>query len=65
MASIPLDLQRRFEQRWIARFYRPDHPDAPKKQGLERQDQDLAAPGKGKRKTHRVRPEGIRSAKEV
>ena len=50
MTSIPLDLQRRFEQRWTARFYRPDHPDTPKKQGLERQDQHLAAPGKGKKK---------------
>jgi hypothetical protein len=62
MASIPLDLQRRFEQRWTARFCRPDHPNVPKKRGLERQDQHLVAPDKGKRKTHRVSPAGIRSA---
>jgi len=59
MADIPLDLQRRFEQRWAARFVRTA---APKKQELERQDQLLTEPGKGKRKTHRIKPVGIRSA---
>jgi hypothetical protein len=47
MADIPLDLQRRFEQPWAARFLRPA---APKKQELERQHQQLTKPGKGKRK---------------
>jgi hypothetical protein len=40
MCDIPLDLQRRFEQRWAARFSRPCPPTAPKKHELERQDQD-------------------------
>jgi hypothetical protein len=62
MADIPLDLERRFEQRWFARLVRPA---APKKQELERQDQQPAEPGKGKRKTHRIKPAGIRSALAV
>ena len=53
MADIPLDLQRRFERRWAARFVRAA---AAKKQELERQDQQLTEPGKGKRKTHRIKP---------
>ena len=53
MADIPLDLQRRFEQRWAARFLRPA---AAKKQELERQHQQLTKPGKGKRKTPRLNP---------
>jgi hypothetical protein len=65
MASIPLDLQRRFEQRWAAKFlFRPD-PNAPKKQEVKTQDQQQAAAGKGKRKTRRVRRVGIRSASAV
>jgi hypothetical protein len=52
MSDIPLDLQRRFEQRWAARFVRP----APKKQELERQDQQLTLHGKGKRKTQPIKP---------
>jgi len=48
MADIPLDLQRRFEQRWAARFLRPA---APKKQELERQHQQLTkAPARAKEK---------------
>jgi hypothetical protein len=35
MGNIPLDLQRRFEQRWAARFYRPNPPTAPEKQSLK------------------------------
>ena len=42
MSVIPLDLQRRCEQRWAARFARPVPPAAPK-QKLEGQDQQLAA----------------------
>jgi len=59
MADIPLDLQRRFEQRWAARFVRPA---TLKKRQLESQDQQVTEPGKGKRKTHRIKPVGIRSA---
>ena len=43
MSVIPLDLQRRCEQRWAARFARPVPPVTPK-QKLEGQDQQLAAP---------------------
>jgi hypothetical protein len=62
MADISLDLQRRFEQRWAARFVRPA---APKKQELERRDQQLTEPDKDKRKTHRIKPASIRSAPAV
>jgi hypothetical protein len=56
MANIPLDLQRRCEQRWAARFVRPA---APKKQELEGQDQQLTEPSKkGKRKTRRTKSAG-------
>ena len=54
MAGIPLDLQRRCERRWVARFFRPD-PNASKTQEPETQDQQLAAAGKGKRKASRVK----------
>ena len=37
MASIPLDLQKRCEQRWAARFSRPVAP----KHRMESQDQQL------------------------
>jgi len=60
MASIPLDLQKRCERRWAARFFQPD-PTTPKKPGPERQ-QRQTEPGKGKRKTHRLKPAGIRPA---
>jgi len=54
MANIPLDLQKRYEQRWAARFSRPG-PTAPKKPRPERQQQQTE-PDKGKRKTHRLKP---------
>jgi len=63
MASIPLDLQKRCEQRWTARFFRPD-PTAPKKPEAESQQQQTE-PAKGKRKTRRVKPAGIRFAPTV
>ncbi len=46
MSSIPLDLQRRFEQRWAARFASA----APQKHRPEPHRQQPAAPGKSKRK---------------
>jgi hypothetical protein len=45
MASIPLDLQKRCEQRWAARFSRPAEPIVALKHRIERQDPELAAPG--------------------
>jgi hypothetical protein len=62
MANIPLDLQRRFEQRWAARFVRPS---APKSQELEKQNQQLTEHSEGKTKTHRIKPVRIRSAPAV
>ena len=59
MSIIPLDLQRRFEQRWAARFLQPT-PNTPQRQ-FERQDQELATPGKAKTITHWVKPEGFRA----
>jgi len=59
VADIPLDLQRRFEQRWAARFVRPA---APKQQELERQDRRLTEPGRGTRKAPRIKLVGIRTA---
>jgi hypothetical protein len=41
MSIIPLDFQRRCEQRWAARFLRP-MPTTPQRQ-FERQDQKLTA----------------------
>ena len=65
MASIPLDIQRRFEQRWAAKFFfRPD-PNAPKTQALKTQVQQQAAAGESKRRTRRVRRAGLKSASAV
>jgi hypothetical protein len=65
MGNIPLDLQRRCEQRWAARFSRSVEPVASRKQGLERESQQIAAPGEGKRKTRRAKPAGFRSTTAV
>jgi hypothetical protein len=54
MSSIPLDPQRRFEQRWAARFAAA----APQKHRPEKQRQQPAVPGKSKRKTRRREPAG-------
>jgi hypothetical protein len=40
MCDIPLDLQRRLEQRWAARFSRPNPPTTPKKHEREWEDLD-------------------------
>jgi hypothetical protein len=49
MASIPLDLQRRFERRWAARF-RPKPPKEPEKHQLERQGRQPVPLAKGAKK---------------
>jgi hypothetical protein len=59
MCNIPLDLQRRFEKRWAARFFRL--PNAPQKDRFETQGEQFAAPSKGKRRTRSAPP---RSARE-
>jgi hypothetical protein len=64
MSSIPLDLERRCEQRWAARFsaaraLREQHR-------LERQQQQqLTAPDNSKRKTRRAESAGLRPSPAV
>jgi hypothetical protein len=60
MSSIPLDLERRCEQRWAARFSAARA--LQEQHRLERQQhQQLTAPDNSKRKTSRVDPAGLRS----
>jgi hypothetical protein len=61
MSIIPLDVQRRCEQRWAARFCRPAPPAAPQSQP----QQQLSEPAKAKGKTRRVKAAGLRSAPGV
>lgn len=56
MSTIPLDVQRRLEQRSAARFARPVAP----KQKLERQGPQLAVPIEDEEKTRPVEPAGLR-----
>jgi hypothetical protein len=44
MDTVPLDLQRRFEQRWAARYRRPLEPVATPEHRLKKHDQQLTAP---------------------
>jgi hypothetical protein len=62
MGNIPLDLQRRFEQRWAARFFRLNPPTAPEKHPPESQSQQ---PAKAKEKTRRVKAASLISAPAV
>jgi hypothetical protein len=66
MSIIPLDLQRRCEQRWAARFSRLMEPVASRKRGSEMEGQQIAAPGEDKRKTRLAKkPTRFRSAPAV
>ena len=51
MSDIPLHLQRRFEQRWAARFARPVVSATPKCIGLNNKVNSLARPEKAKKLT--------------
>jgi len=53
MSIIPLHLQRRFEQRWAAKFARPVASATPENIGLK-WHQPLTKPGKGKGKARWV-----------
>jgi len=64
MSNIPLDLERRCEQRWAARFCRPAPPAAPQSQP-QQQQQQLSEPAKAKGKARRVKSGGLRSAPAV
>jgi hypothetical protein len=59
MFDIPLDLQRRFEQRWAARFVPPAPSLAPKQHWPEKHGQQIVASIEGKRKTRRVELAGL------
>ena len=48
--NIPLDLQRRCEQRWASRFSRPIPSAAPRNQRLVKESLQIAAPAKSKEK---------------
>jgi hypothetical protein len=62
MSNIPLDMERRCEQRWAARF---SAARALRKQHrLEGQEQ-LAAPDNSKRETRRAEAAGLRSVAAV
>jgi hypothetical protein len=56
MSIIPLDVQRRCERRWAARFSRPTESVAARNQLPERQSQQIAGPDKSKRKARRAEP---------
>jgi hypothetical protein len=60
MCDVPRDIQRKFEQRWAARFARPVEARRPEKHQPGKQGQPLAAPLKAQRKTRRVEPAGLR-----
>jgi hypothetical protein len=59
MSIIPLHLQRRFEQRWAARFVSPVASAAPKSIGLKGAFNSLPRQAKAKAKE---KPAGLRSA---
>jgi hypothetical protein len=65
MSIIPLDVQRRCERRWAARFSRPTESVAPRNWRPERESQQIAGPDKGKRKTHRGEAAGLRPLSAV
>jgi hypothetical protein len=50
MSDIPLELQRRFEQRWAARFVPPVASATPKSIGLKDTVNSLAHPEKAQEK---------------
>jgi hypothetical protein len=65
MSIIPMDVQRRCERRWAARFSRPTESVAPRRP--ERKGLQIAGPepDKSKRKTHRVEAAGSRPLSAV
>jgi hypothetical protein len=61
MSNIPLDVQRRCERRWAARFSKPTESVAPRNQRPERESQQIAEPDNSKRNTRRGEPAGSRA----
>jgi hypothetical protein len=62
MSNIPLDLERRCEKRWAARF---SASRALRKQHRLEGQQQLTTPDNSKRKTRRVESAGLRSKPAV
>jgi hypothetical protein len=62
MSVIPLDLERRCEQRWAARFSAARALQKQHRLERQQQHQQLTAPDNSKRKTRRVESEGLTSA---
>jgi len=60
MSSIPLDLKRRFERRWAARFAQQTQEPACGKSQRERLGQPLGVPAKSKSKTRPAEPAGLK-----
>ena len=56
MSIIPLDFQRRCEQRWAARFARPVRV---RSKNLKGKISSLPHPTEGKKKTRRIEPTGL------
>jgi hypothetical protein len=65
MSSIPLDLERRFERRWAARFVRYATEPWSEKSEYEKHGQRLGEAAKAKRKTRLAGPTGLKSARTV
>ena len=61
MCDIPLELERKFKERWAARLARPVPPSAPHEFKHQTPDQHLAAADKAKMKTRRAEAVGLRS----
>jgi hypothetical protein len=59
VSVFPLNLQRKFEQWWAARFSQPAPAAASAKQGHEKLGQQFAAPNKAKKKTRGLEAVGI------
>ena len=65
MCIIPLDLERRFEQRWAARFSRPEQATAVQKHRLKGRSEPLDALLKAEGKARRVEPTDSQPAPAV
>jgi hypothetical protein len=60
MSAVPLDLQRRCEQRWAAQFHRPVESIGDREGRLEKRDQQLADASR-ESKTNQLTQSGVRS----
>jgi hypothetical protein len=60
MCIIPLDLERRIEQRWAARLSRPVEMTRAEKHQFEKPGQHLATLIKAKPKTRQIEAAGLR-----